>query len=482
MLFNSYIFIFCFLPLVVIGYYGINHFKTYKLGLIFLLGMSLWFYGYFNIYYLAIILSSVGINYGIYKWIEKSKSPARIPLCIGLIADIGILIYFKYMDFFIGNINAVFKTNLPLLHIVLPLGISFFTFQQISFVVDAYKKEVPNYGFLEYACFVTFFPQLVAGPIVTHDELVPQFKDITRKRINWESFASGIIIFVLGFSKKVLLADTFGVAVDAGFANIDALNSGSALLVMLGYTLQIYFDFSGYSDMAIGLGRMLNLELPRNFNSPYKALDIGEFWDRWHMTLTRFLTRYVYIPLGGNRKGTTRTYINIMVVFLVSGFWHGANWTFIVWGLIHGLLSVLTRISKNMINKVPKIIRFVVTYFMVNVLWLIFRATSISEAWSVIRKIFAFDFGGIPEKIYSAFNRKELVFMLDKFKLVQQFPMLLMVLFYIFAMAVVLWPKNTYDYMNVKEKKIGLLIILVILFVWGVLSLSGVSDFLYFNF
>ena len=198
-----------------------------------------------------------------------------------------------------------------------------------------------------YASFVTFFPQLIAGPIVTHDELIPQFIDEKKKRINWDNIAKGIYIFTIGMFKKVILADTFGNAVNWGFQNIAELDTSNALIVMLAYTMQIYFDFSGYCDMALGIGKMLNIELPLNFNSPYKALRITEFWDRWHITLTRFLTKYVYIPLGGNRRGRLRTYFNILIVFLISGIWHGANWTFILWGGVHGVFVILTRHFKR---------------------------------------------------------------------------------------------------------------------------------------
>ena len=312
MLFNSYLFVLFFLPACILGYYTINHFKKYELAQFFLLAMSLWFYAYFNISYLFIILGSIAVNYCIclfFRHISGAKARKAL-LLIGLLLNIGILIYYKYMDFFIRNINAVFRKEYALWGILLPLGISFFTFQQLSFVIDAYKREVPEYSLLYYASFVTFFPQLVAGPIVTHDELVPQFLDRERKRIDWDYMAEGIYIFVLGLSKKVLLADTFGNAVNWGYGHIEKLDSTNALIVMLAYTIQIYFDFSGYCDMAAGIGRMFHVDLPQNFRSPYQAVLITDFWDRWHMTLTRFFTRYVYIPLGGNRKGTGRTYLH----------------------------------------------------------------------------------------------------------------------------------------------------------------------------
>lgn len=236
--------------------------------------------------------------------------------------------------------NAVFGSSFELKNIVLPLGISFFTFRQISYIVDSYRGETKGYTFWDYAFFVSFFPQLVAGPIVMYNEIIPKF----RKPGNWhvvvENFSKGIYIFAIGLFKKVIIADRFGKAVTYGFGNIEILSSMEALVVSLSYTFQLYFDFSGYCDMASGIGYMFNIELPQNFNSPYNAKSIAEFWDRWHMSLTRFLRNYVYIPLGGNQRGKLRTYVNIMVVYLIGGIWHGANWTFILWGMLHGGLSV----------------------------------------------------------------------------------------------------------------------------------------------
>lgn len=334
MLFNSYIFILFFFPLCIIGYFYLNALNKNNYAQIFLLGMSLWFYGYFNIRYLPIIICSILLNYGTFLLLGylQKQGARKLVLSISILFNIGILFYFKYYDFFIENINFLFHTDFTLQKLILPLGISFFSFQQLSFIIDAYRSEVPRYTFLNYAVYVTYFPQLIAGPIVTHNELIPQLVDKNRQLINWGNVAKGFYIFVLGLSKKVLIADIFGNAANWGFSNISSLDSISAFVTMLSYTIQIYFDFSGYCDMAIGIGKIMNIDLPLNFNSPYKALTIAEFWQRWHITLTRFFTRYLYIPLGGNRAGKVRTYLNTFIVFLASGLWHGANWTFIVWG------------------------------------------------------------------------------------------------------------------------------------------------------
>ena len=307
MLFNSYIFVLAFLPITLLGYYGFN--KIPKQGNTiaksWLLVASLFFYGYFNWSYLAIIVVSILVNYVLSQMMLRSeKSTVRkIAFALGLILNIGCLFYYKYYDFFISNINTVFKTSFALTNVILPLGISFFTFQQLSYVIDSYKKKVPQYNILDYSLFVTFFPQLIAGPIVLHNEIVPQFADKENQHFNYDNFGKGIYAFSIGLAKKVLLADTFGIIANWGFGNIDTLDTVNALIVMLAYTLQIYLDFSGYSDMAIGLGYMFNIELPMNFNSPYKAITVVDFWKRWHMTLTRFFTTYIYIPLGGSRGG-----------------------------------------------------------------------------------------------------------------------------------------------------------------------------------
>ena len=483
MLFNSYIFVLLFFPICLVGYFGLNHFKLYRLGHIFLLGMSLWFYAFFNLEYLVIILASIGINYGIYcllKQTETSKARKYV-LLAGLVANLGVLFYYKYTDFFLLNVNRVFHTEFPLQGILLPLGISFFTFQQLSFLVDAYRGEVQTCDFLSYACFVTYFPQLIAGPIVTHDELIPQLNDLEKKRFNWNNFAPGIYLFALGMAKKVLLADTFGNAVNWGFANIDSLDTTNAIITMLGYTFQIYFDFSGYCDMAIGIGKMMNIDLPINFNSPYKSLTITEFWDRWHMTLTRFFTKYVYIPLGGNRKGAMRTYINIMVVFLLSGLWHGAGWTFVFWGACHGLFSVITRRFRVFFEKLHPALNWIITFSFVNVMWVFFRADSFSSALKLLKRIATFGFGAIRSEILNCFKLVELNYFIAKIPI--GFPnTYYLVAFFAIAILIVLGAKNAHEKMEEFRPSFGKAVATVGLLTWCVFSFSGISTFLYFNF
>ena len=345
MLFNSYIFLFLFLPLALAGWYLLNRFRQYKLAQGYLIGMSLWFYAYYNVSFLWVITGSCLFNYGISFLLHRKNTPQmrRIALVVGCIGNLGALGYFKYCNFFLENINSLFHADFQLKNILLPLGISFFTFQQLSYLIDRCRGEAPHYGLLDYLSFVTFFPSLISGPIVLHAGTVSQFRDSSLRSFDTESFAKGVMQFTLGLGKKVLLADTFGKAVDAGYGNVAGLSGTDAWLVMLFYTLQLYFDFSGYCDMGRGIAHMLGMELPVNFDSPYKASNIIEFWKRWHITLNRFLRKYVYIPLGGNRKGTARMYLNLFIVFLVSGIWHGAGWNFVLWGALHGALYLVTR-------------------------------------------------------------------------------------------------------------------------------------------
>lgn len=483
MLFNSYVFVLLFFPLCLIGYFTLNRFKKYSMAQMFLFGMSLWFYGYFNPGYLLIIVSSILLNYGVYRLLEKQRGKKchKTIMIAGVVMNVCILIYFKYMDFFIENINMVFGQKFDLLHILLPLGISFFTFQQISFIVDAYRGETPEYGFIEYACFVSYFPQLIAGPIVTHDELIPQFKDEEKKHFNPDNFTQGLFMFTLGLAKKVLLADTFSDAVSYGYTTIDNLSAVTAFIVMLSYTIQIYFDFSGYCDMAIGIGKMMNIDLPLNFNSPYKALTITEFWDRWHMTLTRFFTKYVYIPLGGNRKGTVRTYVNVFLVFLISGFWHGASWTFVFWGVCHGLFVVLTRAFKKFFDTLHPAFNWLITFSFVNIMWVFFRAESFGQAMKLLRALFSWNFS--MDYVFSeTFRLAELKKILSIFRVEERYPQFLITAFFLVAFVLILGSENAYEKMKKFKPKIWNLFLTLFLFTWCVFSFAGISEFLYFNF
>ena len=487
MLFNSYIFVLLFLPVCLFGYFGLNHRKHYTLAQMFLLAMSLWFYAYFNVSYLWIILSSIVINYLFTLVMTHTKSPAlrKLEIIAAVMLNLGILFYFKYFDFFLMNLNRFTHTDFHLHNILLPLGISFFTFQQVSYVVDAYRGEVQKYNFLQYASFVAYFPQLIAGPIVTHNELIPQFMDESKKRFNWDNFAKGLYMFAMGLAKKVLIADLFAGAANWGFANVQILDTTNALLASLAYTIQIYFDFSGYCDMAIGIGQMMNLDLPINFDSPYKSLSIGEFWRRWHKTLTRFFTRYVYIPLGGNRKGTLRTYLNIMIVYTISGIWHGANYTFIAWGILQGVLCVINRHWEKKLSKLHPALCWLVTFALVNLSWTLFRADSIGDALIFLRRFLWLDIGPVNDNLAAAFLTPEIKFVLDSIpNLPYQYysAETYLPLFYCGAAVLFLGAENAHQHMDTFTPTTGKLLFTTVLLAASILTFGSVSTFLYFNF
>lgn len=399
MLFNSYIFIFGFLPIVLAGFFAIGARGHHRVAIAWLVGASLFFYGWWNPAYLGLILGSILFNYaaGVALGGREQGLSRKWLLALGVAGNLGLLGYFKYANFFVDNISLVTGADYHLGTIVLPLAISFFTFQQIAYLVDAYKGETREYNFLHYCLFVTFFPQLIAGPIVHHREMLPQFARDRIYRLNYGHLAIGISIFTLGLFKKVVLADGVAVYVapvfDAAEAGI-ALNMYEAWQGAMAYTFQLYFDFSGYSDMAIGLGRMFGIKLPLNFNSPYKAGNIIEFWRCWHMTLSRFLRDYLYIPLGGNRKGTTRRHVNLMITMILGGLWHGAGWNFIIWGALHGFYLVVNHVWHGVLrafNGAARTSTFIsrgmarlVTFAVVVVAWVFFRAESLPGAMNLL--------------------------------------------------------------------------------------------------
>ena len=487
MLFNSYVFLLLFFPLCMIGYFGLNHFKKYDLGQAWLLIMSLWFYGYFNPSYLFIILGSIILNYLFTRLMGRTQDPKlrKAEMILAVILNLGILFYYKYFDFFLMNVNRFAHTDFALHNILLPLGISFFTFQQLSYIVDAYRGQVQQYKFLQYASFVAYFPQLIAGPIVTHDELIPQFMDESKKHFNWDNFASGLFMFTLGLAKKVLLADTFGVASQWGFTNVAELDTTNAMLSCLAYTIQIYFDFSGYCDMAIGIGRMMNLELPVNFDSPYKAQTIDEFWHRWHKTLTRFFTKYLYIPLGGSRRGTIRTYINVMIVYCTSGLWHGAAYTFILWGAMQGVMTIINRIWKKQIQQLHPGLSWCVTFLLVTASMSLFRANSVADFITILKQILMMDFGPVNEGIMNAFLLPEIQLLIrhvPALSFLDAYPTALLTFFFGGSMFLILGCRNAHEHMDTFRPTVVNFLCIALLLVWCIVSLSGVSSFLYFNF
>lgn len=394
MLFNSPVYIFIFLPVVVLVYYWLNRHRLVTAAKSWLVLASLFFYGYWDYRYLMLIIGSVLVNYSLGTAISRAATPikgdhhppptTKATLVVGILFNLGLLAYFKYADFFLENFNLAFDTSAPMLNLVLPLAISFFTFQQIAYLVDSYQGQTREYDFLNYCLFVTFFPQLIAGPIVHHKEMMPQFENPRNLLLRMNHIAQGVFIFCLGLFKKIFIADSFAVWADQGFNNPETLDFFTAWGTSLSYTFQLYYDFSGYSDMAIGAALLFNIRLPINFNSPYKALNIQDFWRRWHMTLSRWLRDYLYIPLGGNRKGPSRTYVNLFLTFLLGGLWHGAGWTFVLWGALHGIALMAHRLWNRMGLRMPAFPAWLLTFMFANVAWVFFRAESVSGAMAIL--------------------------------------------------------------------------------------------------
>ena len=486
MLFNSYIFIFIFLPITLFGYFFINHFGLHKLSKFWLVIASFAFYGYFNISYLWIIITSILFNFCVNKlfgtkWFRERKKVKDLLFIFALLANIGILIFYKYLDFIFECSNNLFSTDFVYMDLLLPLGISFFTFQQLSYLVDSYKDKVPSYNILDYSLFVTFFPQLIAGPIVLHSEVIPQFENKENLVFNSDNFAKGLYAFSAGLAKKVIIADTFGKIVTYGYSNISSLTSLEGILTIFAYTFQIYFDFSGYCDMASGIALMFNIELPINFNSPYKAKNISEFWKRWHITLTRFLTNYVYFPLGGSRCSKHRTCINILIVFFVSGLWHGAGLTFILWGLMHGIAMVIYRLCKKYIDKIPTVIIWTINFLFIALTWVYFRADSIEDANNMIMSVFNGGFSIGMELSETLFNVIPISIITNLIP-INNILYPLMVGIVILFVIICIKTKNVQEKIREFKPTIKKLISTYIMLVYSILSLSGVSTFLYFNF
>jgi D-alanyl-lipoteichoic acid acyltransferase DltB (MBOAT superfamily) len=391
MIFSSPQFILLFLPIAFFGYFFLNRIRLVLAAKTWLVGASLFFYAYWNVAYLPLLLGSICFNFAAGTALSGKKTSRRLPvppgviLAISVAANLAFLAYFKYANFFVDNLNLALGTGYQWPKILLPLGISFFTFTQIAYLVDSYRGEVEDYDFLNYALFVTFFPHLIAGPILHHREMMSQFRSRWTWAIRYRNIYLGLFIFSVGLFKKVILADTFSIWANAGFDGGMNLDFFSAWATSFSYTFQLYFDFSGYCDMAIGASLLFNVWLPINFNSPYKALDIRDFWRRWHMTLSRYLRDYLYIPLGGNRGRPVRVYFNIMATFVLGGLWHGASWMFVIWGALHGAALVLHRIWTRFGLRMPNVLAWLLTFGFVNVTWVFFRAKTLDDARRVLR-------------------------------------------------------------------------------------------------
>ena len=425
------------------------------------------------------------VNYTIGKELsfhstKKRTYSAKNLLTVGIVFNLGLLGYFKYADFFIQNLNRVFYSEVALWNLALPLAISFYTFQQIAYLVDSYRQETKEYDFLNYAIFVTFFPQLIAGPIVHHAEMMPQFAKLKNKVKNYHNIALGLFIFSLGLFKKVVIADSFAIWATQGFDVAENLNMLEAWVTSLSYTFQLYFDFSGYTDMAIGIALLFNIKIPINFFSPYKAKNIQDFWRRWHITLSRFLKDYIYIPLGGNRKGEIRTYFNLFTTFLLGGIWHGAGWTFVLWGIMHGLALVIHRGWQKIGLKMNMYLAWFITFNFINIAWVFFRALNFESAIKVLKGMFLGDLI-IPSSVSNYFE------VINKFGLNLGNWSTLYVnedylgLWLIVSFFIVLFLPNSMQLKNKFKTNLFFMLLTTVYFL-SIFMLYRKSEFIYFNF
>ncbi|MBQ8584789.1 MAG: MBOAT family protein [Butyricicoccus sp.] len=482
MQFNSHIFLLIFLPVAVIGTHLLRRRGTRQVCL-FLAAMSVWFYLAGSPEGIFLLGASIYFNY--YMGRSLQSAPGRGKLAVGIGFNLAALGVLKYTDFVLGSAFGLFGAEYTPLHFLIPLGLSFFTFQQIAYLCDCSKGEGGDYTPFEYALYVLFFPTILSGPIAFHHEIIPQLR-VAKPETDWNALARGLTRVSLGLAKKVLIADVLGTAVAAGFGLAGGLSSPAALLTMLGYTLQLDFDFSGYCDIASGCALMLGVELPVNFNAPYRACSVTEFWKRWHMTLTRFFTRYLYIGLGGSRGGLKKTCLNVMIVFLLSGIWHGAGWTFLIWGAMHGIMMVIERVRREKGCKaLPRPLGWALTFLFVNVAWVFFRAASFEQAFALLGDLLAGGFKSPTPTLTGCYLTAEIkvinqILGLDQIRL----GVIAAVLITGGALALSTLPRKTVlerTDENFRPTVLTLLAAAFLLF-WSALSFSGVGSFLYFTF
>ena len=490
MIFNSYIFVFLYLPVTVLLYHLINSRRQYKAGKLFLLAASVLFYCSGDAAALPILASSIIINYLFYLWLRKvgdHKAAGRLILFVSVTFNLLTLFYFKYLGFFADIAESLLHKGITAKEVILPLGISYFTFSQIAFLVDCYRDPDAEYAFLDYALFISFFPKISVGPITFAGDLIPQFHDPERLKWNAKNMAGGLVIFAAGLAKKVLIADNMAPYVTWGYSNIGLLGTTNAVLVMVAYTMQIYFDFSGYCDMVKAVCLMLNLDIPDNFLSPYRAVSVEEFWKRWHITLTSFFTKYVYIPMGGNRRGRLRTYLNMIFIFFLSGLWHGASYNFIIWGLLNGAGIILSKLLKGRMVKLPVILRRTGTFIFANIAWIFFRAPTLKDASDFLAQLFSMRFIPVNIELAAQATPDELQFFqwmiltgLNKTPYFSGCAIALILL--IAAVSISMYCMNATERLAALQYNGRTTATTVILLVLSIMSMSGVSEFIYTNF
>lgn len=486
--FNSYLFTLAFLPCVIVLYYIMQKIKQPQIAKSLLFISSLIFVGYAGVENLYFLILGIAVNFILAVLLKKKLESAwagKLIVALGVMFHLGILSYTKYSYFLADNLEKRVGIHWELSDIFVPLGISFVTFQQIAYLMDVYRGKIEKLNLLDYALYVTYFPKYIQGPIAKYSLFEQEINREENRRFNADNFAYGIWLFVTGLAKKVLLADVFSKAVSWGIGySIDHMTAMDALLVVLSFTFQIYFDFSGYSSMAIGISKMLNIQLPDNFDSPYQSLSVVDFWKRWHISLTGFLREYLYFPLGGSRKGKVRYYVNMFLVFFISGIWHGAAWTYIVWGALQGFAYCLNKAFYKQWSKMNQILQWLITFIFVNVSWLFFRALSVSQAVDILKKIFRMESTAISEGLLNCFRIPEIAFLsgrIEKFAaFVASHRGIEMSVFMIVAFVLALSVKD--KCMDKFKPTVMKCIATVIFFSWSVISFATVVEYIYGGF
>lgn len=478
MLFSTYKFIFLFLPVTLFGYYGLLKLNQYGWGKVWLVAASLFFYAQGSMSFFPFFVGGICINYLSGTLLCRWKSGGffrKFMLAFIILANVALLGYYKYMDFFIDNVNMVFGTAYGHWGLALPIGISFFTFQQIAFLVDSYRYETREYNFLNYALFVTFFPQLIVGPIVHHKEIIPQFEEPSNRKVKDGNISRGMMIFAIGCAKKILLSDPLTTDAQQFFGNIqDGIAFTDAWYHSVQYTISYYFDLSGYADMAIGLGSMFNIMIPQNFNSPYKALNFQDYWRRWHMTLSRFLSTYIFRSVYKKDRRWRNYYVATMATFFVSGFWHGAGWTFVLWGLVNGLFVCIAAWRGRNGKKMHPVPAFFLTALGVVGTRILFVSNTFNDAWRVYRGLFNFSSveGAGFDKMISC------VLQAVSYLMDQGFTAGLL----LFAMCICWFAPNTRQIMEKHQSDTVSLVYAMGLLVLCIVNMAKVVPFLYFQF